>query len=761
MAQTRRSPHDGKGWKRLAVLSYIIGVLLAVCGTFASLHLYDTGYFTNSEDTLVHELLGKLCADDIYTLNEKLEQLRSEGYFDAGSSSQLRENLYEGFMDGYEESQSNFFFTVSDMQDKPLLSSYKSEYQYSEVQVFTAKTYETVDKVLTEEEYETFSVPENAENYYDYQYYEQKTDAAESDAKAGEYKLEYDEQGAYIRRVDKDGNAFLIRFDSDGIPYVESLEEEDPTNNNGSRFHRIHYSIPKEGEAYYISGYVRQDLKAPDQYSLVRKKVEFRFRVRYIPVGCAVGGILLTLVSLIYLISTAGYHNGREQVKASVFDNIPYDVFTAGLILVSFVVLRESGDLLGYFSGYGNFNRKLYGLCIVIGMLLIIAMFLLWWLTSTAVRIRTGSILRNNLLVTVWKGLCKTVRAAWYQIRCFFAALPFFWQAALGAVLVFLLHVGGLYLMWDSVMSTASIVAMLLLLTADLIFVCAVAWNLHLLDAGSKKLTEGNLEAKIPTRSLFGKFRLEAQRLNSIGEGMNKAVNDRLKSEMFRTELIANVSHDIRTPLTSIINYTDLLTKLELNNAQAEEYLNVLSRQSRRLRKLTEDVLEASKATTGNIKVEAEIMDLRVLIEQMEGEYAERLAERGLTLVRSVPQSPLYILADGRLLWRAMDNLFGNICKYALEGTRVYLNALELEGEVVLMLRNISAVQLDVSSEELMERFVRGDRSRNTEGSGLGLSIAQSFVNLQNGRMEIQIDGDLFKVTLYFPLSAPPETSGN
>ncbi len=271
-----------------------------------------------------------------------------------------------------------------------------------------------------------------------------------------------------------------------------------------------------------------------------------------------------------------------------------------------------------------------------------------------------------------------------------------------------------------------------------------------------QNMADGILD-KIPEKWLFGRFLKHARNLNSISEGMNKAVTDKLKSEMFRTELIANVSHDIKTPLTSIINYTDLLSKMNLDDKQATEYIDVLGRQSARLRKLTEDVLEASKATTGTATVHKEKIDFRVLIEQIEGEFIEKFNANHLTLVSNVPEKPLYIMADGRQMWRVLDNLFNNVCKYAMSGTRVYLNVTESKSEIQFMLRNISATELNLSAEELMERFVRGDRSRNTEGSGLGLSIAQSLTALQGGIMELQIDGDLFKVILKLPtLDAEP-----
>lgn len=223
-----------------------------------------------------------------------------------------------------------------------------------------------------------------------------------------------------------------------------------------------------------------------------------------------------------------------------------------------------------------------------------------------------------------------------------------------------------------------------------------------------------------------------------------------MKSERFKTELITNVSHDIKTPLTSIINYVDLIKKENPENENIKNYIEVLDRQSGRLKKLIEDLVEASKASTGSLAVNLAESDVSVLLSQTVGEFDERLKAAGLTAVLGLPEKPVLIMADGRHLWRVFDNLMNNICKYSQKGTRVYLDVAESSGTVTVIFKNISAYELNISGEELTERFVRGDRSRNTEGSGLGLSIARSLTELQDGTLDIDIDGDLFKVTLTF-----------
>ncbi len=269
------------------------------------------------------------------------------------------------------------------------------------------------------------------------------------------------------------------------------------------------------------------------------------------------------------------------------------------------------------------------------------------------------------------------------------------------------------------------------------------------LQEQSCRLAKGNYQEPVDTSKMFSAFKQHGENLNHIGEGITKAVEEKMKSEYFKTELITNVSHDIKTPLTSIINYVDLLGKEELNNDKAEEYLEILVRQSTKLKKLIEDLVEASKASSGNLPVTMEKLDLHVFLTQTVGEWTERLEQEKLELVVTKPEETVYINADGRHLWRVVDNLLNNICKYAQPGSRVYIS-IEKNQRIQLIFKNISKIQLNIAPEELLERFVQGDKSRNSSGHGLGLSIAQSLMNLMHGDLQLIIDGDLFKVILSF-----------
>ena len=305
---------------------------------------------------------------------------------------------------------------------------------------------------------------------------------------------------------------------------------------------------------------------------------------------------------------------------------------------------------------------------------------------------------------------------------------------------------------WIIGMSSESYIFVTLLAVASLVGLAWVLSQLSRLIEGAKHLSEGDLSYKIDTAHLHGPFRRNADMLNRISRGCAVEVERRMKSEHLKTELLTNVSHDIKTPLTSIINYVDLLKKTDPQPKEAREYADVLERQSNRLKKLLEDLIEASKASTGNITVELAPTDAAELLRQAVGEYSERLTAQSLETVLRIGGESCTITADGRLLWRVFDNLLGNVVKYAMPGTRVYFDLTEQGGQSSIVVKNISREALNIDTDELMERFVRGDASRATEGSGLGLSIARSLTECMGGRFELSVDGDLFKVTLRFPI---------
>lgn len=373
----------------------------------------------------------------------------------------------------------------------------------------------------------------------------------------------------------------------------------------------------------------------------------------------------------------------------------------------------------------------------------------------------------GSWLQRAWHGLCGFVKRCGQAIgggidtlREGFAHLGLTWKGLLlggGIALVYLI----LCAIGDT--DGGPTFATFLFSVLVLFVLLRVLGQMAVLQEGAEKLARGDLSYKIPTDHLRGPFRKHAELLGSISDGMAVAVEHRLKSEKLKTELLTNVSHDIKTPLTSIINYVDLLKKTDLQPEEAREYADVLERQSQRLKKLLEDLIEASKASTGNINVSLAPTDAAELLRQSIGEYNERLKACSLSPVLRIGTADCTITADGRLLWRVFDNLLGNIVKYAMPGTRVYLDVSAQGSKTEISLKNISRDELNIDTDELMERFVRGDASRATEGSGLGLSIARSLTECMGGAFALQIDGDLFKVTLSFdgpevPPAAPHGT---
>ena len=474
-----------------------------------------------------------------------------------------------------------------------------------------------------------------------------------------------------------------------------------------------------------------------DYFGQGKKLAAFICNFRHTSGWWAAGSALLCLLCFVFLMSAAGRRPKDDEVHMRWIDRVPFGIITGGCCaLVTCGVLCIFG-MIGY-----AFDRYItISLTLGLGTLFAAAceFLVIGYFMSIAVRVKTQNFWRYTIL--------------------HYLIAPFRWagdaadkkQPTMKKVTV-LFAVGSLIELWLLAMMADGDVVMLCIiikLVEYLVLRYYVSAMLRI-RAGGMRIANGDYSQPINTEHMPRGFREHAENINHVGEGISKAVDARMKSEHFKTELITNVSHDIKTPLTSIINYVDLMKKEKVDNETVQEYIAVLDRQSARLKKLIEDLMEASKASTGNIKVELEAMDATVMLTQVVGEFEERAKKNQLDIVVDSPEPPVKIMADGRHLWRVIDNLMSNICKYAMPGTRVYISLEKFNGMVIMTFRNISRSQLNISSEELMERFVRGDSSRNTEGSGLGLSIAQSLTGLMNGNFAIQIDGDLFKAILSF-----------
>ena len=440
---------------------------------------------------------------------------------------------------------------------------------------------------------------------------------------------------------------------------------------------------------------------------------------------------LLALFFFCFSMASAGHWAGHEGIHLTWLDKIPADVWLLVLLCTFFI---------GWEAFYYEWGRVFFCAALVPLVLLFLCAF--------AAQCKAGTVLRGALIGRIARFLWRIVRAVFRALLHTLVRLPLVWKTALVGLVIagaeFLLYINDFYRVRYGVFLVMKLI--------ELLAVLYIAVSLRTLQKGGEKLARGDFSEPIDTRYLLWDFKRYGQELNDVQGGLEQAVQERMKAEHLKTELITNVSHDIKTPLTSIVNYVDLLKKEDMPSPAAREYIAVLDRQSHRLKKLTEDLVEASKASSGALNVELQPTDVNVLLSQIEGEYQERLAACHLTLVTQPPAPGTMIQADSRLLSRVMDNLVSNVCKYALENTRVYVTAAVRDGQAVISFKNVSRDELNISPDELMERFVRGDASRHSEGSGLGLSIARSLVQLQGGTFALSIDADLFRADIVFPL---------
>lgn len=465
--------------------------------------------------------------------------------------------------------------------------------------------------------------------------------------------------------------------------------------------------------------------------------------MRYWLIAIAALSLLGMLLLFIYLMCAAGRHPDAEQPVCRALNRIPYDLYVAlgvgviALLTYAVVSIQEQ-----------NLGDILYAVFILAECVAVYAVFQALCM-SLAARIKCRCLFRNTiigwLLCQLWrfvKWICRGI----YRVA---TSLPIFWKTILGVGIFLVLQ------LVFAITANNSGFMLFMLLLLDLVTLggaCAITWQLRKLKAGARALSDGDFNRQIETSHLLPELKKHAESLNGIGIGMGRAIEARMKSERMKTDLITNVSHDLKTPLTAIVSYVDLLEKEKLGET-AKEYVAVLDQQAQRLKKLAEDVVEASKASSGTLNVNLQPTDLVEIVNQSIAEYAARLSANGLTSVFNQPETPIVVQADGRLLWRAIDNLLSNAAKYALPGTRVYIRATGDGSAARLSVKNVSKEPLNVDPAELTERFVRGDASRSADGSGLGLSIAQSLLALQHGSLSLSIDGDLFKAEILLPLT--------
>ena len=441
------------------------------------------------------------------------------------------------------------------------------------------------------------------------------------------------------------------------------------------------------------------------------------------------------IVMIIYLCWAIGYEKGKDKIELNRIDKLSYEI-------LFLIVITVVGILMSLLIASAEFqvNQKILiplALLEYLGSYTCLAVLFV----STIKRIKAKEFWHTFLVYRIYKWIKDTVKKFINKMTDKSNLTKKIVIAYIAFVLISIILIS----------VTSSFFGFLLLMGFWI-------WVLYMLIQYSKKLNniqkalkdiyEGNSDIELNEEELSGVLKQMAEYINDIAGGFTNAINESLKSERLKTELITNVSHDIKTPLTSIINYVDLLKKEDIKDAKIEQYIAILDKKSQRLKKLIEDLVEASKVSSGNVKLNMETINLKELINQAIGEYEDKFKKKQLKLDMDISQEEIKIQADNRYMYRIIDNLFSNITKYAMDNTRIYIRLEKTSSDILLEIKNISATKLNISADELMQRFVRGDKSRYTEGSGLGLSIAESLTEIQGGKFKIAIDGDLFKVQI-------------
>ena len=568
---------------------------------------------------------------------------------------------------------------------------------------------------------------------------------------------------------ERSADEVLARVASQEVLYSEEHSTGWQYNEELGRTIETVYSLNYyESPEYEVRVYLSRDAMIGADFMLV--SALYPYRDYFIPLVLV--GLVAFAVSFVFLCTVAGRVKTGE-VRLAAINRIPLDLY--GVSLAGLIVLLIMPVIWLFESAYYNNTAGIWTnprLCLLICCLCGLGMALCaigffyafaaqvkasnnYWLRHTF----TGWCLRQLGRVIRWTGKGFGIAGRGFKstgrgLRAVFRMLPTIWQWIVTAFLMVAIPVV-FFLMTITSHSVGELfwgALCILSVVADVAIVCYGGWCFGTLLKGIETMSRGNLNYQINTRFLYGTFRDFATQLNSLAGAAQLAAERQTKSERMKTELITNVSHDIKTPLTSIINFVDLLQKPH-TQAEGEEYLAVLDRQSQRLKKLIDDLMDMSKASSGTMTVELTKVDAAEAVNQALGEFADKLEKVRLTPVFRHPEQQVLMRADGKHLWRILSNILNNAVKYALPDTRLYIDLMVLQGNAVIAVKNISREQLNVNAEELMERFVRGDASRNTEGSGLGLNIAKSLTELQNGQMHLMVDGDLFKVTLIFPLA--------
>lgn len=739
--------------KVVAFVLMIAAAIVGVLGLYGTCMLADSGAYSSGERMFIHDqLLYRQVNQDLYRIrdwyeNESLQTM--EAY--------CRQRNIWVKVESYDLDTDEFLgeWKNEDYVDKTNDLTYRLE---SQVQHRNDNTYINTETSSASDSYESYGSSESSDIMELEPSVNTGSDvesitAAEQEALSSGNLEKYLDLGDSVSL----GGEIYVPVER-AEQYAKWMIKDALSETERQQEEAAEEALAERNKRIVVTLTVNPSLPKEDEYALIYHQAEqFYDNRNVIPVVCCTGTIL-ALLCFIFLLCSAGHKNGREGITPSAINDIHLDVYTVVVAIGAFTGLYLAFGWIGMNPGMIN----------LIVLMVLFAAEVIWctlYCMELAIRLKMGKWWQNTILYRVFRFFGRFCKRVFHGIVKLIRGIPMVWRTALLCLAVCVVEFFGLMLFYNDTD------VLLFFWAIEKFILCGaitfVALMCKELQEGSEALADGDLNYKLDTSHMGLSFKEHGENLNRIGEGISAAVEQRMKSEHLKTELITNVSHDIKTPLTSIINYADLIGKeVEENDAvtgnsptdpdsekkqRISEYAEVLLRQSKKLKKLLDDLLEASKATTGNLEVHPEVCDVSVLLSQAAGEYEQRFSDKKLETIVKQPEETVKVMADGRHLWRVFDNLLNNIYKYAQAGSRVYLNVEHDGQDVRIIFRNMSAFPLEMSPEELEERFTRGDKSRHMEGNGLGLSIAKSLTELQNGDMQIVTDGDLFKVVITLP----------
>lgn len=678
--------------KFIAFLLTVLALGSALAGMAGIRLLEDAGLYVNTLDNQQERQYDTI-AKDIATMYANLYAVDTLGKEKGKIPYKLRQDLYN-------EPQERFnaeFWYVELYLDGLLLAT-EGEYNNTKYEADFIKTYTLEPK---------------------YPVYNQEPEPSADD--------EQKEEPEIPEEPEKEPEDFLY-----------STEESVGDVLSGVTTYKVDYYQAPE---YSVTVYLREEVLESSQLHLLT----MIYPLRYHCIALVVLGLMVFAAGLVFLLWVAG-GTSRGKVRPAGLNQIPLDAYAILGGIGIWLLWQAFNQVQLWVETTGPHPGNLTVLFVNLLFILVLPVGFLMAL-SAQIKVRRFYWWRHSVTGTLLRGLWNALRALGRMLNRCFELMSVIWQwITLYGVMILLLALG----FWVSQYSGWGIAFLVIVILASIALVLYSGYALGTLLKGVRKLSDGELSHKIPTDHLHGSFRECAEEMNTLSETTMVAVQNQVRAERMKTELITNVSHDIKTPLTSIINFVDLMGKPHSPEAD-KQYLEILSRQSNQLKKLIEDLMELSKASSGNIQANIITMDVAESVNQALGEFSDKLENVQLTPVFHQPEEPILIAADGRLTWRVLSNLLSNAVKYATPGTRVFVEIAREEDTVQLSIKNVSREELRLSAEDLLERFVRGDASRNREGSGLGLNIAKTLMEVQGGSLQLTLDGDLFKVTLTFP----------